>query len=1184
MKHSFFAVLMLVLCLAGSVQKASADHMMGTEISYACTSTPGIFEITLVIYRSCSGIPVCSDTCGAACTRTLRMMGADPSCQTSTYGNVTLSLQNVRDVEANAYCPGAKNTCDNMGCVTPGTYTPAIERYEFKGFANIGPTSGIPANCCNVRFVFEECCRNGEISTGASWQNYYSHAIINRCLSVSPCNGSPMFKNDGLMVLCGGENVQYNSGAIDPDGDSLSFAFAPAMQAFNSSATYTPPFAYDRPMPWTGAVNAPYPAGIRCDPVSGDVLFTPGNASGSNFYGIIVIEITQWKKINGVPTAIGKTRRDVQSVVLANCPPNNIPRFTTTQPLPSDPTKARHNWEICAGQQLCFGVTAKDTDHIESVISDTTYLSWDSSLVNAGATFTPDYIVANRTTAGPREDSYTFCWTPHDSLVRSTPYYFTITAQDNRCPKAGKIIRAFSVKVVGLPAITIQKNKTGCAHWNFTYSASRTPHLATWKIASQPGDDSLAQSPYVFTNTKTVPPIRFSKAGKYTIQLEIADTGSTGALVCTRSYTDTILVDPSLDILLRDTSVCNTGSLTLSAGTANGTSPYTFKWYNSIRDTAAVPLNTPPYTNANLTVIPASGRNYILVVTDGNGCRAVDSLYVSVGPDVNAPVIGHIQCYGRQNGSITISKRNSNAVFSYKLNNGPVQDSGSFTNLAAGTYSITVNDTSGCSRTFSNLIVSEPAQLGESVSDVRNEVCYNTRNGSITTLATGGIAPYQYKLDSGGTYTSARTFSPLVPGAYTLFIKDSRGCEISLPKTISKTDSLSYIISGSPPVCMGSSNATITINASGGTPPYQYNINNGSYRSSNTFTNLSAGLHQIVVKDNNNCQLIVTHRILSPVILTHTSSAQNVTCAGSANGIVTITASGGVPPYTYKADSGLFDTASVKTGLKAGMHTFTIRDSLGCQLSFTQQLLEPFAIQSISTQKDASCAGRKDGSISIITTTGGFPPYHYRIGPGTPATSSVFRNLGAGTYTVAIIDNQNCENSFSRTINEPPAIIAGTISGTIAVQRNNTYQYTIPAQAGVAYSWFSDNGTVITGQATPTAEIRWDGTGTGMVYAALTRDSACGDTASLAVTIGSSGMEEYVRTIGLDVFPNPVKDLLHITVQRLPEATLIKLYDAQGKILVQQPLQQQQQILTDHLAPGVYLLQIGSWRGKVLKQ
>lgn len=351
MKSSFYTLLFVMLLGAAFSQKATASHIAGGEITYKCTSTPGVLEITFVFYRKCDGVEICTGGCGAACTRTLQIMGADPGCSGSSFGSVSLSLVSVRDINPEPQCPTAKSLCNNMGCTTPGTFSPGVERYEFKGLANIGAISGIPSSCCNLRFAYEECCRNASAIANSSGYYFYTHAIINRCFAMNPCNSSPEFTIDPIVAICNGEKFVYNNGAIDPDHDSLSYSFAPALQGFSSSIYYNPPFAYDRPMLWTGSATGTFPAGISCNPASGDIMFSAYTTS-SDFTGIICIEVKEWRVINGIPTVIGITRRDIETTLLLNCNPNNTPRFTTVPYPGTNPNMPKTDWEICAGQQL----------------------------------------------------------------------------------------------------------------------------------------------------------------------------------------------------------------------------------------------------------------------------------------------------------------------------------------------------------------------------------------------------------------------------------------------------------------------------------------------------------------------------------------------------------------------------------------------------------------------------------------------------------------------------------------------------------------------------------------------------------------------------------------------------------------------------------------------------------------
>jgi hypothetical protein len=1155
-------------------------------------------------------------------------------------------------------CPSSKSVCVNTGCVLPGTY-PGMERYEFKGLTNIGPTSGIPSSCCNVRFVFDECCRSSSINTGAANQNYYTDALVNRC-TVTPCNSAPVFTNDPYMIVCGGEPFIYNPGAIDLDHDSLTYAFAPALQGFNSPVSYDPPFTYNKPMPWTGSATGTFPAGISCDPVSGNVMFTPNNATGSDFYGIICIEVKQWRKISGTPTVIGITRSDITVRLLANCAPNNIPRLTTIPSSGTNPNVPKTDWQICAGQQLCFDIIAKDTDHNLPTVSDTTYLTWNEALTPYGATFTPNYVDSTRTANGPREDNYKFCWTPNDSLASNTPYAFTVKGKDSRCPNVGKLIRAFSIKVLESPDISIQKTYAGCNNWIINYSqppGSVATVSPVWFVSSEPLNDSSTYGPYtVYPNIQTLPPISFSQPGKYVIRLEAPFPN-----LCTKVIYDTLTVDTGLLVSVRDTFACFRDTIMVTPKVKNGIGPLVYKWYNSIKDTALPALNAPNFTTPSFRFSADSTRRFTLVVKDSSGCMAIDSFPLFIKTSIVKTILTNISCHGANDGSIKFKQQDSTAIYEYKLNGGTGQTSPSFTNLLPGTYSVSVSEPGGCSRTFNNLIITEPAVLTDSATIGNDESCFNMEDGSISVVVKGGTGPYFYTFDSAAIYSSTNVFGPLYPGTYKVYIKDSKGCKTSISKTIGKADSLSVLISKTNVDCFNANNGSIVINTSGGKQPYLYKLgsaafgtnnnftnlatgtysiqvkdsngciktlsqvitqptpilasttqkdvscfngNNGeisittvsggkapySYKldsaafgSNNTFTNLVAGTYSVQVKDSNGCIKTLSKVINQPTQLVPSATQKNISCFGSNNGLVTIASTGGTPLYTYQTDSGVFDNNAMRANLSLGLHSFTVKDLKGCSASFTKTITEPAALQKTMNKQAPTCNNRADGNMTI-TALGGTAPYQYKLNSGSFGTNNAFATLLGGTYTVTIKDSAGCTLSFLDSIINPSPIVAGAVTGDITASKNTLHVYEVTPQAGMNYLWSAQKGTLMSGQSTPAAEIRWDSVGTGSVKVIVYSDATCRDSSNLSVTIGNTGLNELAEQLGLEVFPNPTKNLLNIYVKVLPENATITLYDAQGKLIIEQPLKARQQLNLEDFPQGIYMLKIADWRGSVIKE
>jgi hypothetical protein len=663
--------LFLLICYSS----AEASHVIGSDISYRCTSTPGIMELTLVIYRDCNGIPFsnCIGGCGSICSINLQMEGSDPNCEGSPVGigTIPLSLVSVRDVDVNPYCPTAKNTCTNMGCIPAGMFNPSVERYEFKGLVNLGSTSGIPSNCCNVRFSFQECCRNGAIANSIPG-NFYTEATINRCLSLTPCNSSPELTNDPYAVICSNENFVCNNGASDPDFDSVSYEFTPSLEGHNSSVSYNTPFAFNKPMPWTGAWNGTFPAGIHCDPFTGDISFKPTISGTNNFTGVVAIAIKQWKQIGGVPTIIGTTRRDIQMVVSPNCSPNNPPYLTTNPPNTSNPYLAKTSWEICAGEQLCFTIKAKDQDFNPPLRSDTTYITWNAALANFGATFTPTYNPLTRKQNGPREDEFMFCWQPGNDYASKTPYYFTIQGKDSRCPIPGKTTRSFSVKVKNsIPLnypVTILKTDSGCGRFylNTVDANPSNTYLKQWIVSPIPNKDFTGVHHSIKLEGKPNAFYIFKDTGLFYLQYKVVDT-STQSSLCYPTYIqlDSIHITstPSFkDSIVTSNPTCaNLSNGQLSVICSKGIPPYTYALNELVFGTDSV-----------FTALPAA--NYTAYSKDQSGCMNAYYNIQLISPARlidNGTIKGNFTPYLEDTSTFSVLPI-VNGTYSWSLQNGTI--------------------------------------------------------------------------------------------------------------------------------------------------------------------------------------------------------------------------------------------------------------------------------------------------------------------------------------------------------------------------------------------------------------------------------------------------------------------------------------------------------------------------------
>jgi uncharacterized repeat protein (TIGR03803 family) len=154
--------------------------------------------------------------------------------------------------------------------------------------------------------------------------------------------------------------------------------------------------------------------------------------------------------------------------------------------------------------------------------------------------------------------------------------------------------------------------------------------------------------------------------------------------------------------------------------------------------------------------------------------------------------------------------------------------------------------------------------------------------------------------------------------------------------------------------------------------------------------------------------------------LTTTGSGTNATCNGLANGSATVTATGGMGPYTY-AWSPSGGTSNIASSLSAGNYTCQVTDAIGAVKNQTVTITEPSVLGSgVNSQTDPTCFGASNGSVTVLSF-GGTPPYIYNWTPsgGTLATAS---SLPAGSYTCTTMDANGCSVQAGVTLTQPTAL------------------------------------------------------------------------------------------------------------------------------------------------------------------
>jgi uncharacterized repeat protein (TIGR01451 family) len=312
--------------------------------------------------------------------------------------------------------------------------------------------------------------------------------------------------------------------------------------------------------------------------------------------------------------------------------------------------------------------------------------------------------------------------------------------------------------------------------------------------------------------------------------------------------------------------------------------------------------------------------------------------------------------------------------------------------------------------------------------------CNGANNGTITiTGVSGGTSPYEYRLNAG-SFQSGNTFTGLVPGVYTVFVRDANNNVANLGnQTIIQPAVLNATVNKTDVNCFGATNGTITVSSpTGGGGTYQYRLNSGTWQASGSFTGLAANVYSVQIRDAAAPTCAVTlgnQTIIQPAVLNATVNKTDVSCFGGSNGSIILSSpTGGGGTYQYRLDAGIWQASSSFTGLLPNTYAVQIRDAAtpSCIVTLGNQTINQPAtgISANAFITNVSCNAGNNGSI-VQSVTGGTSPYTYLWVGG--ATSKDRSGLIAGTYTVTITDFNGCTIVKNYDVTQPAVLTASTI-------------------------------------------------------------------------------------------------------------------------------------------------------------
>ena len=364
---------------------------------------------------------------------------------------------------------------------------------------------------------------------------------------------------------------------------------------------------------------------------------------------------------------------------------------------------------------------------------------------------------------------------------------------------------------------------------------------------------------------------------------------------------------------------------------AGGIAPYSYSWTPSIATTATVSNLTP--------------GTYSVLVTDFNGCTKQWGATINQSPSPITLTLSQtnvLGCNGDSTGIVIANPTGGMPGYLYTWSPS-IGTAATVSNLASGSYAVTVTDVNGCTK-YSGTLITQPTVVLISAPDHYSKTdlaCYGGNTGIIRINPTGGTPGYSYVWSpSQGNHA---TVSTLTAGAYNITVSDAHGCTRVINANITQPTPINYTsvvtnVSG----C--GSLGSIVLTASGGTGIKTYSKNNGStYQTAASFTNLTPATYTVKIKDVNGCVSAATNiPITTNNALAFTTTVVNATGCALANGKITVVASGGSGVYSYSKDSGItYQTANVFYSLLHGVYKIRVKDVLGCYSNINAAAVGP---------------------------------------------------------------------------------------------------------------------------------------------------------------------------------------------------------------------------------------------------
>lgn len=386
---------------------------------------------------------------------------------------------------------------------------------------------------------------------------------------------------------------------------------------------------------------------------------------------------------------------------------------------------------------------------------------------------------------------------------------------------------------------------------------------------------------YLWSNGATTQDLAGLPIGSYNVTVTDASGATQTATAAVASFVSIVL-----------TTVANTpcASSSIDLTVSGGTAPYTYQW------------STGSITEDLTQLIAAT---YAVTVTDGNGCTETTSATVTAPAEMFLQtVVTDVSCFGLSNGAVQVIVNGGMPPYISLWSNGTTVQN--LINLSAGTYTVTVTDATGCTKTAS-ATVTQPVPIVIQPT-VTNVSCFGGNDGMIS------------------WNNGVQSMNNLSAGTYTVTATNANGCTGSATVTVTQPSPIILSSTINNLNCTVTNGPSIDLTVTGGRTPYIYLWSNGA--TTQDLTNLTFGLYTVTVTDANNCTKTTSVTINQPSLPTITPIITYTNCSSAT---VSLQIAGGTAPYTYAwTSSGTVIFTQFAVIQNSGTYVVIVTDNNGC--------------------------------------------------------------------------------------------------------------------------------------------------------------------------------------------------------------------------------------------------------------